>query len=219
MKQQDTQTRGEEIANSISHLVMALSSFVMLIFLILKSDSLKDYLGATVFAISVFLLYGFSTIYHGLSDNKAKWQVFKRLDHTSIYFLIGGTYTPLLLQIQEFEKSLFGIPILTISNILLFLMWTIIITGVVFKSIWINKFKYIHLAFYLLLGWSAIFYFKYIYAQSLQGFLIILIGGISYTIGVLFYVFPKIKYFHFVWHIFVAIGTISHFLALYFFYY
>jgi hemolysin III len=219
MKEGIKQSLGEEISNSISHGIMAIASFVMFILLLFKSNSFNEYLGSIVFSLCVFLLYLFSCIYHGLASNKAKWLVFKRLDHCSIYILIGGTYTPIILSINEFSKTLFNTSWFTIAILILIIMWLIVITGVVFKSIWISRFKYIHLGLYLLLGWSAILYFKFIYLQTLPGVLLVLLGGIFYTIGVVFYVFPKVKYFHFIWHIFTSLGTISHFLALYFFFY
>jgi hemolysin III len=175
-------------------------------------------MGAIIYGISVTLLYLFSCLYHALGNNNAKWKVFKRFDHISIYLLIGGTYAPILLGLSTLNYHV-GNSGLTMGMLIFIIQWALIIIGITFKSIWLRKFHWLHVVIFLLLGWSAILFFKDVYNFSHVFFYLILIGGLFYTIGVVFYALSTIKYFHFVWHIFVILGTISHSLAIIFFVY
>jgi hemolysin III len=143
--------------------------------------------------------------------------VFQRFDHLSIYILIGGTFAPLLLLLPSIQEPIFlG---LGLGPIVFILQWSFILLGVIFKAIWIKRYQKLHLTVYLAMGWSALLFINHLLAFNLNAFYLVVLGGLSYTIGVGFYVFPKIKYFHFIWHIFVALGTVFQFIAIYLYIY
>lgn len=208
------QTMGEEISNAVSHGLMALFGIVTLVLMILKSDTGSKLAGSIIFGLSMTLLYLNSTLYHGLSFTKSK-PIFKRFDHISIYLLIGGTFAPILLLLPELRNEVLSIGLDKGLTILIG-QWILITIGILLKAIWIKKFQVLHLFVFLLLGWSGLFIIDAVRSLQLELFLFILLGGISYTIGVIFYALSsKVKYFHFVWHIFVALGTIFQFIAIY----
>lgn len=211
------QSIGEEIANAISHCVMAIFGLVALILLLVKQDSPRGLAGSLVFGLSIFILYTMSTLYHSLSFTRAKG-VFKRFDHLSIFILIGGTFAPALLLLPSLQVPFFGMTWIEKGMALLIIQWVVIALGIVFKSIWVYRFQAFHFVIYLILGWSALLFIKELYIDSIPGFWLILAGGIAYSIGTIFYALShKVKYFHFVWHLWVNIGTILQFLAIYLF--
>ncbi len=214
MKQGKKQTLGEEIANAVSHGVMAIFGIVALILLLIKSTNALEVTGAIIFGFGMINLYTMSTIYHALFHQKAK-SVFQRFDHLSIYILIGGTFAPPLLLLPALQTPVFGISGLGLGPLLFIIQWILIIIGIVFKSIWIKKFAKLHLFIYLAMGWSALIFIQQLMAFDPRAFWLVLSGGIAYSIGVAFYVFPQIKYFHFVWHIFTSLGTVLQFIAIY----
>lgn len=195
---------GELIANAVSHGVGLLLSIAGLVLLLIKAETPAELFSALVFGLSMILLYTSSTLFHSFPEKmKRVYTVFQRLDHSSIFVLIAGTYTPFLLLLVHNTRG----------YILLGFLWLITIIGIVFKSIWIRKFKYVHLVIYLLMGWSVLLVYSD-FAQNIGNPFYIIAGGISYTVGVAFYV-AKFKYSHFVWHIFVFLGTLFHFFAVY----
>lgn len=211
------QTIGEEIANAVSHGVMALFGLIALILLLIKQDSPRGLASALVFGSSIFTLYLMSTLYHSLSFTRAKG-VFKRFDHLSIFILIGGTFAPALLLLPSLQVPFLGVSFIEKGIALLIIQWIVIALGIVFKSIWVYKFQAFHFVIYLILGWSALLFIKELYVDSYPAFWWILAGGIAYTIGTIFYALSaKVKYFHFIWHLFVNLGTILQFVAIYFY--
>lgn len=208
------QTIGEEIANATSHGVMAIFSIVALILLIIKSSSGYGLTSAIIFGISMFFLYMMSTLYHSLAFTKSKF-VFKRLDHVAIYILIGGTFAPALLLLPSLRNTYILNGFIDVGLFMFIGQWALIIVGVVFKSIWVHKMQALHVVIFLLIGWSAIYFINDLYQYKSIAMYLILLGGVSYSVGVIFYSLSKIKYFHFLWHLFVAIGTILQFLAIY----
>ena len=198
-------TLGELIANAISHGLGAAFSIVALILLLIKSDSTSEILSSVAFGVAMIILYLSSTLFHSFPEKmKRVYSVFQRLDHSSIFILISGTYTPFLVLLVGTKEA----------YILLAVLWTITLLGIVMKSIWIHKFKFIHLGIYLFMGWSILFIIDEVYYGMGDVFIFVLLGGISYTVGVGFYV-SKFKFNHFVWHIFVLGGTVFHFVAVY----
>lgn len=214
MKLTHKQTLGEEIANAISHGIMAIFGIVALILLLIKADTTIEVTSAIIFGFGMINLYTMSTIYHALFHVKAK-SVFQRFDHLSIYILIGGTFAPALLLLPELQEPLWGIRGLGLGPILFIIQWILILIGIVFKSIWIKKFAKLHVFIYLAIGWSALIFAQQLLAYQAAAFWLVFAGGVAYSIGVVFYAFPKIKYFHFVWHIFTSIGTVLQFIAIY----
>jgi len=199
------QTLGEELANAISHGVGALLSIAGMILMIIKAQTTEAVVGVSLFGTSAIILYTMSCLYHSFKRESVVKRVFRRFDHASIYLLIGGTYLPVFLIVFKHPIDIYFIV----------LQWTIIITGVTLKSARFNKFKAIHFILYLILGWSGILVFKPLYQASPEAFYWILAGGVSYTLGTIFYGFRKFKYNHFIWHLFVLGGTILHFFAIY----
>ncbi len=201
------QTLKEEIFNSISHGIGSLIGIIAMVILIVISahqHNIWKITGFTIYGISLILLYTMSTLYHSLTNVKAK-KFFRIMDHVSIYVLIAGTYTPILL---IYLKSLWGWTILTI-------VWTLAITGIILKSIFMDKIKKISLFFYLAMGWVIIIAIKPLLAVLPHGLLIwIAIGGLFYTLGTIFYANHKIPYNHAIWHVFVLLGSLFHTIGL-----
>ena len=216
MSQHRKQTTGEEIANAISHGIMGLFGLIALILLLIESTTIREYAGAILFGGSIMLLYIMSTLYHGLTNQKAK-SVFKRMDHISIYILIGGTFAPALLLIPQLQEPFLGQ--MSLGVLMLTIQWLLIIIGTVFKAIWIKRFSTIHVIIYLLMGWSSLIFVGALLNYSPNAFIFVLLGGIAYSLGVIFYALSKYKYFHFIWHLWTSLATILQFIAIYGFLY
>jgi hemolysin III len=207
MKQQKEATLGEEIFNAVTHGVGALLSIAALVLLVIKADTGLELFSVLIFSMSSLMLYTMSTLYHAFPRGKTK-NVFRRFDHLSIYLLIAGTYTPFSLLLLETKQAL----------IMVIFEWTLAIIGIVFKSIWIRKFVIIHVLIFLLMGWACIIYREQIIqAMDIRGFTLLLLGGVSYSIGVIFFAFELFKFHHAIWHFFVLFGTIFHFFSILFF--
>lgn len=200
---------GEEVANAISHGFGVAFGIMMLALIVIKGISLSqvEYIvGGIIFGSAIILLYLASTIYHSLSLSVYAKQIFRRFDHSSIYILIAGSYTPFLLILLNDTKAV----IVTVF------MWIIAITGVVLKVFWINKFQKIHLGLYIALGWlPAMFFGANIMLLGPVGIALLVAGGLAYTIGVIFYALKLFKFTHMVWHLFCILGTLLHFLTVY----
>lgn len=202
-----TQTRGEEIANSVSHgvgFLAALAASPVLIFSAVRQGSSAGIVGASVFSFTMVLLYITSSLYHTLARNKAK-RVFQVLDHGAIFLLIAGTYTPFTLGVLRgaWGWTLFGI------------VWGIAVAGVALKSICGVRYQKLSTILYLAMGWSIIIAVKPLYLNMPPwGLFWLLAGGLVYTAGVGFYAADRIRYAHFIWHLFVIAGTACHFIAV-----
>lgn len=201
------QTVGEEIANSISHGVGVLAAIAITPFLILKAIPLGAgaITGAAIFSASMIILYAASAIYHSLPQCKAK-KIFQILDHAAIFLLIAGTYTPFTLSVLQgtWGWTLFG------------LVWGLAAIGVIMKVIYTDGTSNLSIALYLAMGWLAVFAVKPLYySMPAWGLFWILAGGVMYTAGVLFFAYDhKVKYNHFIWHLFVLAGTSCHVVAV-----
>lgn len=207
-------SKGEEIFNSTSHIVggaLGITTTVLcVVFSAIKHD-VYAVVSSAIYGSSMILLYTISSIYHALRANTAK-KVFQIIDHCSIYLLIAGTYTPFsLCTLREYNTalgwSIFGV------------VWGLAVLGIVLNAIDLKSFRVISMVLYLIMGWCIIFSVKVIYLQlGLGGFILLLSGGISYTVGAILYgIGSKHKYFHSVFHIFVVIGSLLHFLCILFF--
>jgi hemolysin III len=201
---------GEEIANAVTHGLGVLLGIAALVILAIKGAQGQNVLytvSMMIYSVSTIVLYTNSTLYHAFKDERAK-NVFERLDHLSIYILIAGSYTPLCL------IAIGGIKGIIICSI----QWILAFVGITFKAIWIDRFVKIHVLIYLIMGWMIILFISSIFESiSFIGFYLLLFGGISYSIGVLFYVFNWFKYHHFVWHLFVLTGSVLFFFSIYLF--
>ena len=201
------QTLGEEIANSVSHgigLLAALVAFPVLVAAALDRGELAGVLGATVFATTMILLYLASTLFHALRPGPGK-RVFQILDHSAIYLLIAGTYTPFTLGVLRgtWGWTLFG------------MVWALAIAGTLFKSFGGVRYTTFSTWVYLAMGWLVLIAIEPVWTLVPRpGFFWLLAGGIAYTAGAVFFMAERIRYFHFVWHLFVIAGTACHFVAV-----
>ena len=202
---------GEEIMNMVTHIVGGGLGILILILCIIKAylnGSASAMIGSIVYGISMVSLYCASSIYHGLRPGTAK-KVMQVIDHCAIYFLIAGTYTPIMLCAFIPQYPLIGWGILAAE-------WLLCITAATLTAIDLKIFRVVSMLCYILAGWAIIFFIP----QTLQvmptaGFLFLLAGGIAYTIGaILFGIGTKIRWMHAVFHIFVVLGSVLQFLSI-----
>jgi len=197
----------EDIANSISHGIGALISAVILIQLVYIASvngSIVDVLAYSFYGVSLFTMFLMSTLYHGIRHNQTR-SIFKRLDHSAVYILILGTYTPFVFTAVKTEAAYIVYGVLVLITIL----------GIIFKTLFIGRFNYIATIVYVLMGWLAVFIMKEIYySVDINAFIYLIIGGAIYTVGALIYALSKFKYHHFIWHIFVMMGALFHYFAV-----
>ena len=207
-----TYTKGEEIFNMVSHIVGGALGIVATALCVIFASihgNVYGIVGGAIYGFTLILLYTISSIYHGLKpDTKAK-KVFQVLDHCSIYILIAGSYTPIALcNIRSIDASagwwIFGI------------IWFLAILGIVFNAIDLKSTKVFSMTCYLLMGWIIIFKFNLLLqALHINGVILLLAGGIAYTIGAILYgVGKKKKYFHSIFHLFILLGSILQFFAI-----
>ncbi len=203
------QTLGEEIANSVSHGAALAAAVAGTPFLIVSAARHGDRLnvaGAAVFAASMVLLYFTSMLYHALPASRGAKRVFQLLDHSAIYLLIAGTYTPFTLGVL---RGPWGWSLLA-------LIWSMALAGVVLKAVAGLSFPRLSTAIYLAMGWCVVIAIRPMW-QRLPGWGLfwLVAGGLSYTLGVAFYATDRrLRYGHFVWHLFVAAGTACHYVAV-----
>lgn len=201
-------TLGEEIANSVTHGVGAAFSVAGLVAMVvsaaLRGDAWQVTAGA-IFGSTLVLLYLASTLYHALTNARAK-RVFRVLDHSSIYLLIAGTYTPFALVTL---RGAWGWTLLAV-------VWALAVTGIVLKcSFLTGRHEALSTAIYVAMGWLALAVVRpLLQALPVAGFLWLLAGGVLYTLGVLFFAWRR-AYSHAVWHLFVLAGSVCHFCAVY----
>jgi hemolysin III len=202
-----TQSPGEEIANSISHGVAFLAAVAAAPVLVLSAarhDGAARIAGTSVFVAAMVLLYLTSTLYHALPRNRAK-RVFQVLDHAAIFLMIAGTYTPFTL----------GVLRGTWGWTLLGLVWGLALAGVVLTAAGGVRYPKLSTGLYLAMGWLILIAVKPLWLRMPSSGLIWLgAGGIAYTVGVVFYAANRVRYSHFVWHLFVITGTTCHFFAV-----
>lgn len=209
MKDINFYTMGEEIANAITHGIGAAFAIAGTVILILLSVGTKDPLkivGVSVYGGSLIILYLGSTLYHSIPVQGVK-KVFRILDHSSIYLLIVGTYTGIVL--LQLSTDL-------VSWIILIVLWIMAIVGIVFKAIWIDKFDKLSTLLYIIMGWAIVFNIKTLISLVPFNIIMFLVaGGLAYTLGCIFYTVDKIPYNHAIWHIFVIVGSLLHFICIY----
>lgn len=206
--------KGEEMFNFISHIAGGGIGVIILVLSVVFSAIYNDVwavVGSSVYGFSMVLLYTMSSIYHGLNNRTAK-KVFQVLDHCTIYFLIAGTYTPILLSaIRPINRvlafSLFGA------------VWIMCILGTVFTAIDLNSTKRFSMVCYIGMGWCIVVGLKdLICALTVNGFLWLLSGGIAYTLGAVFFLLgTKVRYMHSLFHLFVILGSLLQFIAIFFY--
>lgn len=201
-------TLGEEIFNSVTHGVGSLLSIagtvVLIVFSAINSDAFAV-VSSAVYGASLIILYTMSTLYHSITNEKAK-KFFRIMDHNTIFFLIAGTYTPYTLAVLRSPLGwvLFGV------------VWGAAAIGIVLNSIDLEKFSKISVVCYIAMGWVIIIAVKPLMnSMPFISFALLVAGGVFYTIGVIFYAIKKVKYFHSVWHIFTVIGSALHYFSVF----
>ena len=209
-------TLGEEISNSITHGIGSLLSIAALVIMVVVAAIHHNTIGvvtSAMFGASLIILYTMSTLYHAISNEKAK-KVLKVFDHCTIYLLIAGSYTPFTLVALRSVDS-------TKAWVIFSIVWAIAVFGIVMYAFFKNRFKVLNIVSYIVMGWVVLIaipeiiqFFKM--NDAMAGFYLLLAGGLSYTLGVIFYALQtkNLRYFHTIWHLFVLGGSICHFLSV-----
>lgn len=203
-------TLGEEIANSITHGIgagLSIAGLTLLVVLAAWYGTPRQVVSFSIYGATLIILYLASTLYHSFQAPQVK-RVFKAIDHASIFLLIAGTYTPFLLIAV---RGAWGLTLLII-------VWGLALLGVGFKALFIHRFQKASVLMYILMGWLSVAAIKELLANLPPGgFTLLAIGGVVYTVGVIFYALKKIPYMHAIWHLFVLGGSICHYLAVLFY--
>ena len=201
------QTPFDERLNALTHGVGAIFGFVGLILLITNNANKTDWseFSIIVYGLSIIILFSASTFYHCVKRERRK-HYFRIIDHISIYLLIAGTYTPVLL--ISLEQSL--------GWSLFYVVWGIAVFGVILKLFFTGRFEVFSTLLYLVMGWLIVFDFSNL-SETMHpnGILFLFAGGLAYTLGIVFYIFERIPFNHVIWHIFVLAGAIFHFFMIF----
>ena len=197
----------EEIVNSTTHgvgLVLSVAGFVVLLAMAIRHGTAWHVVGCAIYGSTLICLYLASTLYHGIPSPRLK-RALRILDHSAIYLLIAGTYTPFLLVNLRggWGWSLLGI------------VWGCAMAGIVFKFWFVDHFKVLSTVLYLVMGWLVVVAAKPLLTHvSAVGLRWLIAGGVMYTVGVVFYASRKVPYNHAIWHVFVMVGSVCHYLAV-----
>jgi hemolysin III len=201
---------GEEIANSVTHgvgVVLSIGGLAILTAFASVLGNAWHIVSSSIFGATLILLYASSTLYHSIQLPRVK-RVLQVIDHSAIFLLIAGTYTPFTLVTLRgaWGWTIFGV------------VWGLAVTGIIFQVTRLRKWPVISLALYLGMGWAVIVATKPLLAAiDPRGLLLLLLGGLSYTAGIVFYVWRRLPYHHAIWHIFVLAGSAFHFFAILFY--
>jgi len=201
------QSLGEEIANSITHgtgVGLSIAALVILVVLAARQSNAWKVVSFSIYGATMITLYLASTLYHAFPQPRVK-SFFRILDHSSIFLLIAGTYTPVTLGVMRggLGWTLFGV------------IWGLAIIGINFKIFALGKLKVLSVLIYILMGWMVLIAIKPLMNATPKAFLMwMLAGGLAYTLGVTFYALKKMPYHHAVWHLFVLGGSICHFFGM-----
>ena len=207
-------TIGEEVANTVSHGVMAILMLLSLPFASLWSythtieNRVESAIGVAIFTISLFLMFLCSTLYHSMRPESRHKEIFHILDHIMIYVAIAGSYTPVALCVIGGWQGI----------VIIILQWAMVLFGIFYKSLSRRSIPAVSLTIYLIMGWTVIFFFPLFLRNASTALLaLIAAGGIFYTIGAWFYAKKGFKYHHLVWHLMINIAVCCHFAAIVFF--
>ena len=203
-------TAVEEIMNSITSgagLLVSIAGLILLIVTSSVSGQASHVVSSIVFGMSLILLYTASTLYHSFQRPKIK-KIFKILDHSCIYVLIAGTYTPFMIIVV---RGVLGWTLFAV-------VWSLTVLGIIFKAFFVNRFKIVSTVAYILMGWLIIFAIKPLFqALPEAGIAWLVAGGLAYTLGTIFYIWKGLPFNHAVWHLFVLAGSTCHFIAVLFY--
>ena len=202
MQKEKKYTPAEEFANAFTHSIGALLSIYAIVMLAVNSHNPMEVASTAIFGATLFILFQSSALYHAMVNPTAK-MVFQKIDHSAIFLLIAGTYTPILLLVVEFPLSV----------ALLAMTWYLAITGVIYSCLTL-KFKYLSTGLYLVMGWLSLFLAYAIWNNTSHNALwLLLAGGLLYSLGCIFYIL-KGKFMHSIWHLFVIAGAMAHYLSI-----
>jgi len=204
-------SHGEELCNMVSHIAGAVLGVVALIWCLILADSPVEIITSIVYSMTMIVLYTTSSIYHGLTHPMAK-RVFQVLDHCTIYLFIAGTYTIIALCSLRLENA-------TIAWVIFAIEWVLAAIAVTLTAIDLKRYEHFSFVCYIVMGWAGLIAIKpAIRALGVAGSVLLLAGGISYTIGSILYVIGKKKqYAHSVFHVFILLGSLLHFFCIVFF--
>lgn len=198
---------GEEIANSVTHAIatgLAIAALPVLVVAAVSAGTAWHIVSFSIFGATLILLYLASTLYHAIPAERAK-RVLRTFDHSAIFLLIAGTYTPFMLTCLRGPVgwTIFGV------------IWGLAIIGVILKCCFVYRFKRLSVAVYLGMGWLCVLAGKEIFS-SLPGtsLVFLVLGGLAYSLGVIFYVWWRLPYSHAIWHLFVVTGSVMHFFSV-----
>ena len=195
------------ITHGIAVLLAAAGAAPLLIKAARSSDMLHIF-ALAVFILTMILLYTASTIYHSVDSTEKVNRRLRKADHMMIFIMIAGSYTPVCLSLIQGTEGL----------IILIIEWTMVLAGILLKAIAKRSYPILSMVIYMVMGWCAIFFLPDLLARAQPLFLVfIVLGGLMYTAGAFFYAQPKHAYFHFIWHLFINLASIFHFIALIFF--
>lgn len=199
----------EEVGNAVTHGIGTVLSIIGFVLLMLKSDTGMEVMATCVYGISLFLLMLMSTLYHSFKSGSGVKRLWRRFDYGSIYLLIGGTFAPIFL---VYLGNTLGIVLFSVQ-------WALIIFGITMVSIFgPARFSWLHFTLYFTIGWSGLVFIPDMIKNNMSLLWMILIGGVVYTIGMIPFVRDK-KYDHFIWHFFVLVGAILHWIGIYLYIY
>jgi len=197
----------EEIAASVTHGIgagLSVAGLTLLIVLAAIYGDIWQVVAFSIYGVSLFFLYLASTLYHAIQNPRTK-RVFRVLDHTGIYLLIAGTYTPFLLVGM---RGVMGWTLLTI-------VWAMALAGVIWKIFFLGRLEILATIFYVLMGWLAVIGIKEMLVSiPAAGLILLATGGLVYMLGIIFYAWEKLPYNHAIWHLFVLGGSLLHFFAI-----
>jgi len=202
-----TYSKGEEMANAISHsvgVVFSIAALPLLIVFASLEGSAASIVSFTIYGVTMVLLYVSSTLLHAFPEGRVK-NLFEVFDHSSIYLFIAGSYTPILVNVIGGKLGM----------TLLAVLWTIAGAGILFKVFFVKRFVYVSTALYIAMGWLIVLAWQPLVTNfDDMGLLLLIIGGLLYTVGAIFYLFRWFPFHHMVWHLFVLAGTIVHFFSI-----
>jgi len=207
MSETNPYSLGEERAHAISHGIGVLIGIAVLAVLVVFASLRKgawEIVSVSIYGVTFIMLYLGSTLYHSARSVRAR-RIFKIIDHSAIYLLIAGTYTPYALAPLRgaLGWSLFGA------------MWGCALFGILFKIFYAGRYKAVSLISYLFMGWSSVAAIRPLYRElTTAGFAFLIIGGLCYTLGAAFYAWKSLKWSHTIWHLFVLAGSLCHFFSI-----
>lgn len=201
---------GEEVGNAISHGIMGLACLFTLpavaVYSYIRGGAIRS-VGVSIFVICLFLMFIVSTIYHCMEYGTNHKYIFRKLDHICIYFAIAGSYTPIALCMVEGSTAFW----------ILLIEWGAVIIGILLKSISSKSLPKLSMIIYMAMGWAAVLFLPDLISKATPLFwMLILGGGVMYSIGAYFYSKPQNPYYHFIWHLMINIASILHFIAIVF---